>query len=134
MWFFYALVLALLYISYLCTYLSMDEVNAPFSNSDDLFQQNSVKYGWKNGGSTMKYFEKTPSNTSHKAAVTTKSVEEGIHRVLNGKGKYAFFMENAAIEYNTQRNCELEEVGRTLDQKGYGIAMSLSNHIMVIKL
>ena len=38
------------------------------------------------------------------------------------KGNYAFLMESTSIEYEVQRNCELEQIGGLLDQKGYGIA------------
>lgn len=51
--------------------------------------------------------------------VFVKTSQEGIARVL--KGNYAFLMESAMIEYNTQRNCELVQIGGLLDSKGYGI-------------
>lgn len=44
----------------------------------------------------------------------------GIDRVK--KGKYAFLMESTSIEYEVQRNCDLQQIGGLLDQKGYGIA------------
>lgn len=42
------------------------------------------------------------------------------------KGYYAFFMEDQSIEYETQRKCDLTQVGNKLDEKGYGIAMRKS--------
>lgn len=50
----------------------------------------------------------------------TKTVDEGIQRVL--KENYAFFMESAAIEYVTEKHCNLMQTGGLLDSKGYGIA------------
>lgn len=44
----------------------------------------------------------------------------GIDRVK--KGNYAFLMESTSIEYEVQRNCDLQQIGGRLDQKGYGIA------------
>ena len=44
----------------------------------------------------------------------------GIERVK--KGGYAYLMESTTIEYETQRNCDLQQIGGLLDQKGYGIA------------
>lgn len=77
---------------------------------------------------------------------------DGIHRVVNGNGtlfnnyfvkvvrqifltssgtflgKFAFLMESAAIEYITERRCELTQVGGLLDSKNYGIAMTKSEN------
>ena len=53
--------------------------------------------------------------------VFTDSNAEGIERVQESGGKYAFFMESASIEYIMERHCELARVGRELDAKGYGI-------------
>lgn len=41
---------------------------------------------------------------------------EGVERVKNSKGKYAFFVENTVLEYITERNCELTQVGGMLDR------------------
>lgn len=58
--------------------------------------------------------------------VFTKSNQEGVDRVLKGKGRYAFLMESSSIEYQTQLHCNLMQIGNTLDSKGYGIAMPMS--------
>lgn len=44
---------------------------------------------------------------------------DGVERVKNEN--YAFFMESTTIEYITQRNCELMQIGGLLDSKGFGI-------------
>lgn len=49
-----------------------------------------------------------------------KSAQEGIDRVE--AGGYAYLMESTSIEYITQRNCNLMQVGGLLDSKGYGVA------------
>lgn len=46
--------------------------------------------------------------------------DEGIERVK--KGNFAFLMESTTIEYYTERDCELTQIGTLLDSKGYGIA------------
>lgn len=56
-------------------------------------------------------------------SVFTKSNDEGRDRVLSPKGHYAFFMESTTLEYMTERNCSLTQIGGLLDSKGYGIAM-----------
>ena len=39
-------------------------------------------------------------------------------------GQYAFLMESNSIQYQTERNCELTQIGGLLDSKGYGIAFT----------
>lgn len=48
-----------------------------------------------------------------------KSVEEGIQRVLTSD--YAFLMESTTIEFVTQRNCNLTQIGGLIDSKAYGV-------------
>jgi ionotropic glutamate receptor len=43
--------------------------------------------------------------------------------VIEGSGRYAFFMESLSIEYQTERHCQLVQVGPNLDTKSYGIAL-----------
>lgn len=64
--------------------------------------------------------------TNHKPSVFVKTSHDGIARVL--KGDYAFLMESAMIEYNTQRNCDLIQVGGLLDSKGYGIGTQTGHY------
>lgn len=63
----------------------------------------------------------------------TEDVQEGVDRVM--KGGYAFLMESTSIEYITQRNCNLMQVGGLLDSKGYGIATprGKSNSLIIFK-
>ena len=56
-------------------------------------------------------------------SVYVKHIEAGWHRVISGKGKYAFLLEASNNNYYNQRKpCKTMKVGRNLDQKGYGIA------------
>ena len=43
--------------------------------------------------------------------------EEGIERVKSSNGKYAFFMESSSIQYIIERDCEVTQIGGTLDTK-----------------
>lgn len=61
----------------------------------------------------------TPSNPGP----FTKNTMEGVKRVQNSKGLYAFLMESSTIEFFTERICDLTQVGGMIDSKGYGIAM-----------
>lgn len=61
----------------------------------------------------------------------TDSNEEGVKKVLESNGGYAFLMESSAIDYEKEQHCELAQVGPLLDNKNYGIAMRKGNHNQV---
>lgn len=69
---------------------------------------------------------------STRPSVFVKNNEEGVDRVIKMKKKYAFLMESTAIEYELERNCNLMQIGSTLDSKGYGIAMPFGTKRNVI--
>ena len=56
--------------------------------------------------------------------VFMQSNNAGVQRVLDSDGQYAFLMESNSIQYQTERNCDLIQVGKLLDSKGYGIAFT----------
>ncbi len=59
---------------------------------------------------------------SQEPSVFVKSNEEGIAKVRESKGKYAFLMESTTNDYMNQRKpCDTMKVGSNLDSKGYGI-------------
>ena len=63
------------------------------------------------------------SSTPTNPGPYTKSNMEGVKRVQDSKGLYAFLMESSTIEFFTERKCDLTQVGGMIDSKGYGIAM-----------
>lgn len=56
---------------------------------------------------------------SRRQSVMVKNVEEGIQRALTSD--YAFLMESTTIEFVTQRNCNLTQIGGLIDSKAYGV-------------
>ena len=61
---------------------------------------------------------------SQKPPVFTKSNNEGVQRVLESDGNYAYLMESNSIQYQIERQCDLIQIGSLLDSKGYGIAFT----------
>merc|ERR1712142_433837 len=53
--------------------------------------------------------------------VYTNSNMEGIERVREEAGSYAYFIESPMAEYITSRTCDLAMLGRNLDSKYYGL-------------
>lgn len=57
--------------------------------------------------------------SSRKNTALVKNNQEGITRVLTTD--YAMLMESTSIEYISQRNCNLTQIGGLIDSKGYGV-------------
>ena len=62
-----------------------------------------------------------------KDEVLVPSNQAGIEKVLQDQGSYAFFMESTTIEYQTERDCRLQQIGGKLDSKSYGVALPQGN-------
>ena len=43
---------------------------------------------------------------------------------MRENGKFAFLMEQKSLEYYTQNNCELTQIGGLLNDRNYAIAMA----------
>ncbi len=79
-------------------------------------------------------WQNSPTPTFEKMHVFMSSVmpspyvssnEEGIEKVRESGGDYAFLLESAMNEYtNQQPPCDTMMVGSELDSKGYGIALA----------
>ena len=54
---------------------------------------------------------------SQKPKVFTNSNSEGVQRVLETDGQYAYLMESNSIQYQIERNCELTQIGCLLETK-----------------
>lgn len=65
--------------------------------------------------------------SSRKNTALVKNNKEGITRVLTTD--YALLMESTSIEYITQRNCNLTQVGGLIDSKGYGVGTPIGNEL-----
>ena len=53
----------------------------------------------------------------HRSEVMVSSNNEGIEKVIESDGKYAFMMESSTIQYIIERNCKLTQIGGNLDNK-----------------
>ncbi|XP_055683998.1 glutamate receptor ionotropic, kainate 2-like [Lutzomyia longipalpis] len=136
MWWFFALIMLSSYTANLAAFLTMERMDATIESAEDLAKQSKIKYGAVIGGSTLSFFKESNFSTyqrmwaameSARPSVFTKDNEEGMERVKKGKRLYAFLMESTSLEYITERNCELMQVGGLLDSKGYGIAMPVNS-------
>lgn len=60
---------------------------------------------------------------SDKSNFITDGNQAGVDRVIRENGNYAYLMEQGALEYAIERNCDLTQIGRLLNDRNYGIAM-----------
>ncbi|XP_026481763.1 glutamate receptor ionotropic, kainate 2-like [Ctenocephalides felis] len=128
-WWFFTLIMVSSYTANLAAFLTIEPTSVAFSNAEELAEHKTIKYGAKRDGSTVNFFRDAvyePYQKMYRVMMDnpdqmTSSNPEGQARVK--EGGYAFLMESTSIEYITERQCDLTQVGGLLDDKGYGIAM-----------
>ena len=65
--------------------------------------------------------------------VFEKDIDDGIARVRENNGKYAFLLESVYNEYaNNRKPCDTMKVGPHLNHNHYGIATRKYSHIRYI--
>ncbi|KAM7420048.1 hypothetical protein PAMA_014656 [Pampus argenteus] len=133
-WWFFTLIIISSYTANLAAFLTVERMESPIDSADDLAKQTKIEYGVIEDGSTMNFFKKTKISTydkmwefmsSRRHSVMVKNIEEGIHRVLTSD--YAFLMESTTIEFVTQRNCNLTQIGGLIDSKAYGVGTPMGS-------
>ena len=136
MWYFFALIMIASYTANLAAFLTVETLERPIESVEALAAQQEIWYGALEGGSTAGFFENsnndvyqtlwqfmscmlcrtcllTPHTAMagvHKAEVMLESNIDGVEKVENANGKYAFFMESASIQYLVERRCKLSQV------------------------
>ncbi|XP_054706414.1 glutamate receptor ionotropic, kainate 2-like [Uloborus diversus] len=133
LWYFFTLIMISSYTANLAAFLTVEKVVYPIESAEDLAKQTKVKYGCLASGSTRTFFESSAIPTYHymweqmrqNPEVLMESNERGKERVY--AGNYAFLMESASIQFITERECNLTQIGGLLDHKGYGIAIKKGN-------
>lgn len=128
-WWFFTLIMISSYTANLAAFLTVERMDSPIESVDDLAQQTKIKYGTVGSGSTRDFFRNSDipiykrmwsfMNSQPDVAFVNNS-SEGIQRVKSSE--YAFIAESTTIDFQVQKNCDLQQVGGLLDYKGYGIA------------
>lgn len=107
------------------------KVMQEFESVEDLAVQEVVQYGTVHGGSTQEFFRQSNVHSYQrmwdymertKPTVFVKSTSDGIERVK--RGGFAFLAESPLIEYATQRDCQLYQVGGLLNKRHFGLAVA----------
>ncbi|KAL5011717.1 hypothetical protein ScPMuIL_010268 [Solemya velum] len=130
-WWFGVLFMITSYTANLAAFLTIEQFVTEINSAEDLVKQTKVSYGCMSRGATMAFFKTTNISTYQIMAAymvehpetSVKSVVEGVERVRNANGRYAFLMESVYNDYiNYRRPCDTMKVGPNLNTKGYGIA------------
>ena len=80
--------------------------------------------------SNIPTYEKMWNFMTNEPGVFVKTTEDGISKVRNSKGKYAFLLESSMNDYYNQRKpCDTMKVGDNLDSKGYGVATYIGSDL-----
>uniref|UniRef100_A0A3B3XVT1 Glutamate receptor n=1 Tax=Poecilia mexicana TaxID=48701 RepID=A0A3B3XVT1_9TELE len=133
-WWFFTLIIISSYTANLAAFLTVERMDSPIDSADDLAKQTKIEYGAVRDGSTMTFFKKSKISTyekmwafmsSRKNTALVKNNREGIQRVLTTD--YALLMESTSIEYISQRNCNLTQIGGLIDSKGYGVGTPIGS-------
>nr|XP_058920705.1 glutamate receptor ionotropic, kainate 1 isoform X8 [Kogia breviceps] len=133
-WWFFTLIIISSYTANLAAFLTVERMESPIDSADDLAKQTKIEYGAVRDGSTMTFFKKSKISTyekmwafmsSRQQTALVKNSDEGIQRVLTTD--YALLMESTNIEYVTQRNCNLTQIGGLIDSKGYGVGTPIGS-------
>ncbi|NP_001191540.1 glutamate receptor subunit protein GluR2 precursor [Aplysia californica] len=138
-WWFFTLIIISSYTANLAAFLTIERMDVTINSVDDLARQTEIRYGITANGSTEDFFSQSNVSVYEKMwnfmkntepSVFVKTTQEGIERVRNSKGKYAFLLDSSFNEYHNQRKpCNTMKVGRNLDVKGYGIATPLGSDL-----
>ncbi|XP_043939770.1 glutamate receptor ionotropic, kainate 3 [Protopterus annectens] len=132
-WWFFTLIIISSYTANLAAFLTVERMETAIDSPDDLAKQTKIEYGAVKDGATMTYFKKSKISTfekmwafmSSRPSALVKNNEEGIQRVLSAD--YALLMESTTVEYITQRNCNLTQIGGVIDSKAYGIGTPIGS-------
>ena len=124
------------YTANLAAFLTVETLERPIESVQDLANQNVIKYGAVSGGSTAAFFGKSDEDVYmkihqfmtgsssvanyllsriahqgvHQSEVMLGGNMEGVEKVEESDGGYAFFMESASIQYLIERRCKLSQV------------------------
>ncbi|XP_033112961.1 glutamate receptor 2-like [Anneissia japonica] len=133
-WWFFTLIIISSYTANLAAFLTVERMDSPIESAEDLAKQTDITYGTLASGASFEFFKNSKIHVyermwnfmqSTDPPPFVKTNQQGVNRVRQSDGKYAFLLESTVNEYhNQQLPCDTLKVGSNLDSKGYGIAVS----------
>jgi len=109
-----------------------DGADPPVNNAEELAGQSEIAYGAVRHGSTQDFFKNSEDQTyrtmwtymTNHPDDQVGSVADGVQKVRDSNGRYAFIMESSSADFWTNKKpCDLMTVGGRLgDDYHYGLA------------
>ncbi|XP_046373507.1 glutamate receptor-like isoform X1 [Haliotis cracherodii] len=138
-WWFFTLIIISSYTANLAAFLTVERMLTPVESAEDLAKQTDIHYGTVSSGSTKMFFKNSKVAiyhrmwsymTSAQPSVFVNSIKDGIEKVRNEKGKYAFLIESTTNDfYNQRKPCDTMKVGQNLNSNGFGIATPVGSEL-----
>jgi hypothetical protein len=104
MWFFFALIMISSYTANLAAFLTVETLERPIESAEDLANQDAIKYGALNGGSTAGFFENSNLDTYQRlwqfmSGKTCRRLEQFISRSVDHQVKSGELLAEALAVY-----------------------------------
>lgn len=132
-WWFFVLVMLSMYTAQLWVNQPFKPPSGPVRDVKELAIQEKVEYGIVRDSAVEEFFRNTKdpfyarmwdSMASFNNTMTATN-EEGVNRVRESEGNYAFIVDTKKIEHVSQKApCDLAQVGDTFYPSGYGVVVS----------
>lgn len=132
-WWFFVLVMLSMYTAQLWVNQPFKAPSPSVKDVKELAMQDKVEYGIVRDSATEQFFQRTKdtfysrmwdSMTSFNNTMTATN-EEGVKRVRESEGNYAFIVDTMKIKYATQKApCDLIQIGEPFQPSGYGVVVS----------
>ncbi|XP_074604741.1 glutamate receptor 1-like isoform X2 [Brevipalpus obovatus] len=139
-WWFFTLIIISSYTANLAAFLTVERMVTPINSAEDLSRQTDVEYGLLRDSSTQEFFKRSNIDVykrmwdymRQRTHLLVDSYKQGIQRVRDSKGKYAFLIESTQNDYTNERQpCDTMKIGRHIDSKGYGVGTPLNSPLRV---
>ncbi|NP_001191539.1 glutamate receptor subunit protein GluR1 precursor [Aplysia californica] len=127
-WWFFTLIIISSYTANLAAFLTIEKLVVSIDSADDLVGHPTIKYGTKNSGTSWRFFKEAKMETFLKMKkemlenadeVLFSEYPDGVRKVRESQGQYAFLLESAMnTYYGQQEPCDTMMVGEPLDNKG----------------
>lgn len=128
-WWFFSLIIISSYTANLAAFLTVSRINTDIESIIHLGDQEKIKYGtvWNSqvesffeNSSMEVYYKMWMKMTTDKQMVTNS--RDGVERVKNSNdNEYGFLWDSPVVEYATNNDCGLIQVGNPVGARGYGI-------------
>ena len=129
-WWFFSLILISTYTANLAAFLTVKRINPPIGSMADLASQSKIQYGTVRNSGVESFFKHTKiepfsdmwaTMSELMPSTMVNTTEEGIKRVK--EGDYAFLWDNTVTSYIASVDCDITEIGPSVDPKGFGIGV-----------